>query len=174
METVMDILRFKGFRPPVATTPAASVLEATRLMNDERIGSILVMHAGRLVGMFTERDVLRRVVAEMRRPEQTLVGEVMTEEVLCCDPETPIDEVAEVMRRQRVRHLPVVDGDGGLHPPPRVGQASVPVTKPPRVGQASVPVGGSACGASGLLSNLLGLSPIPRSPSRCPCPARVC
>ncbi|MFN6189600.1 MAG: CBS domain-containing protein [Planctomycetia bacterium] len=112
METVMDILRFKGFRPPVATSPAASVLEATRLMNDERIGSILVMHAGRLVGMFTERDVLRRVVAEMRRPEQTLVGEVMTEEVLCCDPETPIDEVAEVMRRQRVRHLPVVDGDG--------------------------------------------------------------
>ena len=112
METVMDILRFKGFRPPVATNPAASVLEATRLMNDERIGSLLVMHAGRLVGMFTERDVLRRVVAEMRRPEETLVAEVMTAEVLCCVPETPIDEVSEVMRRQRVRHLPVVDGDG--------------------------------------------------------------
>jgi CBS domain-containing protein len=112
METVMDILRFKGFRPPVATTPAASVLEATRLMNDERIGAVLVMHGGRVVGMFTERDVLRRVVAEMRRPEETLVAEVMTEEVLCCDVETPIDEVGEIMRRQRVRHLPVVDGDG--------------------------------------------------------------
>jgi CBS domain-containing protein len=112
METVMDILRFKGFRPPVATTPAASVLEATRLMNDERIGAVLVMHGGRLVGMFTERDVLRRVVAEMRRPEETLVAEVMTEEVLCCDAETPIDEVGEIMRRQRVRHLPVVDGGG--------------------------------------------------------------
>lgn len=112
METVMDILRFKGFRSPVATNPAASVLEATRLMNDEQIGSLLVMHAGRLVGMFTERDVLRRVVAEMRRPEETLVADVMTKEVLCCVAETPIDEVGEVMRRQRVRHLPVVDGDG--------------------------------------------------------------
>jgi CBS domain-containing protein len=70
------------------------------------------MHADKLVGMFTERDVLRRVVAEMRRPEETLVADVMTAEVLCCAPETSIDEVSEVMRRQRVRHLPVVDGEG--------------------------------------------------------------
>jgi CBS domain-containing protein len=112
METVMDVLRWKGFRPAVATSPASSVLEATRLMNDERIGALLVTHAGRLVGMFTERDVLRRVVADMRRPEETIVAEVMTEEVLCCGPDTPIEEVAEQMRLRRVRHLPVVDAEG--------------------------------------------------------------
>ena len=69
METALDLLRMKGERPLFATSPATTVLEATKMMNDERIGSLLVMHAGRLVGMFTERDVLRRVVAEMRRPE---------------------------------------------------------------------------------------------------------
>ena len=114
METVLDILRAKGRRPLFATSPATSVLEATRVMNEERIGSLLVMHAGRLVGIFTERDVLRRVVAEMRSPAFTAVGDVMTDDVLCCSPDTPVDEVGDLIHRRRVRHVPVVDEDGAV------------------------------------------------------------
>jgi CBS domain-containing protein len=63
------------------------------------------------VGIFTERDVLQRVVAEGRSPSATPVAAVMTTEVVCCGPETPVDEVAEMMRRERIRHVPVVAGD---------------------------------------------------------------
>lgn len=114
MDTVLDILRGKEQRPLFATTPAASVLEATRLMNEERIGALLVMQADRLVGVFSERDVLRRVVVEMRSPAFTAVGDVMTDHVLCCGPDTSVEEVGDLMHRRRVRHVPVVDGEGAV------------------------------------------------------------
>jgi CBS domain-containing protein len=112
METVLDVLHGKAQRPPVTTSPDASVLEATRLMNRERIGSLLVIRAGRLVGIFTERDVLERVVVEMRSPALTAVGEVMTDAVVCCKPSTPVEEVGDLMHHRRIRHVPVVDADG--------------------------------------------------------------
>lgn len=114
METVMDILRAKAQRPLVTASPETSVLEATRLMNRERIGSLLVIHAGRLVGIFTERDVLERVVVEMRSPAFTSVGEVMTDVVVCCKPSTPVEEVGDLMHRRRIRHVPAVDADGSV------------------------------------------------------------
>jgi CBS domain-containing protein len=54
------------------------------------------------------------VVAESRSPDAALVGEVMTADVLCCSPETGVDEVADLMRCRRVRHVPVVDQAAGL------------------------------------------------------------
>jgi CBS domain-containing protein len=108
MDTVSDLLALKP-RCIVATSPTATVRQATWLMNDHGIGSLVVTEAGRLVGIFTERDVLRRIVAEGRSPETTPVGDVMTRDVICCSPETPIEDVAEIMRHHRVRHVPVVD-----------------------------------------------------------------
>ena len=109
MDTVAELLLAKS-QPGVVTIAAgASVREATVLMNEHGIGSLLVTEGRRLVGIFTERDVLRRVVAESRSPDATLVAEVMTADVLCCSPETSVDEVAEWMRRRRVRHVPVLD-----------------------------------------------------------------
>jgi CBS domain-containing protein len=67
-----------------------------------------------LAGMFTERDVLRRVVAEARCPEKTTVADVMTREVIFCAPDTPLEEVARLMKEFRVRHLPVIGADGTL------------------------------------------------------------
>jgi CBS domain-containing protein len=64
------------------------------------------------VGVFTERDVLRRVVAEQRAPSAILVRDVMTTDVICCDPETTVDEASRIMRDRRVRHLPVCDPAG--------------------------------------------------------------
>lgn len=111
METIRDLLQEKDRRPLCGTLPDSSVLDATRLMNAQRIGALLVMDERQLVGIFTERDVLQRVVAEGRSPSATPVAAVMTAEVVCCGPDTPVDEVAEIMRRERIRHVPVVAGD---------------------------------------------------------------
>jgi CBS domain-containing protein len=69
---------------------------------------------GRVMGIFTERDVLRRVIAAEKSPNNVRVGEVMTRDVVCCPPETDIDEASRIMRDRKVRHLPVCDGDGAL------------------------------------------------------------
>lgn len=90
----------------------ASVLDAANLMNDRRIGSVLVMEGPRLLGIFTERDILRRVVARRRDPASTLLREVMTSPVACALPHTTLEEMRLVVRNRKVRHLPVVDDDG--------------------------------------------------------------
>ncbi len=92
-------------------SPDASVLEAARMMNERHIGALAVTHGERLVGIFTERDVLNRVVAAQRDPAQTPIREVMTTSVTCCAPETTRSECESIMRRRRIRHLPVIDGD---------------------------------------------------------------
>ena len=113
MVTVKNILGVKGAHV-WSVGPGATVLEAALLMNEHRIGSLVVLEAGRLVGVFTERDVLRRVVAEARNPADTRVADVMTTEVVCCWPETTLEEAAGVMKNRRIRHLPVLDRDGRL------------------------------------------------------------
>lgn len=113
IETVFDVLAVKQQRL-VATEPTASVRQATRVMNDHCIGALLVTRGGSLLGIFTERDVLRRVVADGLSPDTTPVCEVMTRDVLCCPPEASIEEVADLMRRRRVRHVPIVDSGDRL------------------------------------------------------------
>jgi CBS domain-containing protein len=113
MPQVRDILEKKGTQ--VWTVgPQATVMQAATLMNEYKIGALVVTDAGRIVGMFTERDVLRRVVGEHRDPLTTLVAHVMTTEVLCCTPRTLLEEARTVMKERRVRHLPVADDDGRL------------------------------------------------------------
>jgi len=70
------------------------------------------MDGGRLIGIFTERDILSRIVAQRRDPVDTRVEDVMTREVACCQPHTPLEEARGVMKNRRIRHLPVVDPDG--------------------------------------------------------------
>lgn len=110
MPTVRSVLTHKG--SDVATVPAdATVLEAARLMNDRHIGAVVVTEERRVVGIFTERDILRRVVAAEIDPATTFVTDAMTTPVAVCSPETTRDECRNVMRARRIRHLPVVDGD---------------------------------------------------------------
>jgi CBS domain-containing protein len=90
--------------------PGASVREACRLMAAHKCGSVLVTERGRVLGILTEGDLVRRVLAPGRDPNRTLLGEVMTP-----DPETirPHETVAEAIRRMDeygYRHMPVVDG----------------------------------------------------------------
>ena len=109
MATVTTILATKG--PHVLTIgPEATVLQAALLMNEHKIGALVVTAGDGIAGMFTERDVLRRVVGEQRDPTVTRVADVMTVEVACCTPERTIDEARGAMKNRRIRHLPVVEG----------------------------------------------------------------
>src|SRR3954463_4370884 len=111
MAAVRDILAGKG--PHVRSIgPDATVLDAALLMNEHKIGSLLVMDAGRLVGIITERDLLLRIVAKRRDPAETQGRDVRPAEVACCEPDTALDEARGVMKTRRIRHLPVLDGDG--------------------------------------------------------------
>ena len=114
MPVVRDLLARKG-TDVVSITPSASVLEAARLMNDRSVGGLVVVdEAGALLGIFTERDILRRVVAANLSAETTKVADVFTRDIITCVPETTVDECGAIMSNRRVRHLPVVDA-GGLH-----------------------------------------------------------
>jgi CBS domain-containing protein len=113
MPTVADIISRKGSTVHT-TSPAATVLDATNKMNQHKLGALVVMNEGQVVGMFTERDVLRRVIGERRDPENTRVAEVMTGDVICCSPETDMDEVSQIMQQRRIRHVPVCDAMGDL------------------------------------------------------------
>lgn len=113
MPTVQSILDKKG--SDVATVRHdQTVLEAAKLMNDKHIGAVVVLNGDRVVGIFTERDILRRVVAAGRRPEEVRVEEVMTSPMACCRRDTKLAEAKGVMTQKRIRHLPVVE-DGKLY-----------------------------------------------------------
>jgi len=115
MPTAADALARKAQANPqadevVVVSPDATVLEAAKTMNARRIGALPVVdQQGALVGMFTERDVLTRVVAAEKPPQSTLVRDVMTTPVFACPPQTPLTEVRQVMREKRIRHMPIVD-----------------------------------------------------------------
>ena len=89
----------------------ATVCAAVGLMNDREIGSVLVFEGTRLAGIFTERDVLVRVVGERRDPTTVRVGEVMTRQLMVIEPTTTVEQAMALMTARRHRHLPVVDGD---------------------------------------------------------------
>ena len=108
MATVRDILNVKGSHV-LTIGPEATALDAALLMNEHKIGSLLVMSGGQLIGIITERDILHRVVVTRRDPGVTPVLEVMTTEVVYCEPQTPLEEARGVLKNRRIRHLPVMD-----------------------------------------------------------------
>jgi CBS domain-containing protein len=87
----------------------ATVFDAASLMNERKIGSVVVLEAEKVVGILTERDVLTRVVTQQRKPEETLVRDVMTSPVAVASLSTSSDELRGVMRDRRIRHIPIVD-----------------------------------------------------------------
>lgn len=111
MPTVKDVLARKG-ADVVSVVADDSVLAAARVMNDRGIGGVVVTDDGEPVGVFTERDVLRRVVAETRDPATTTLREVMTSPVVTCQPGDKLDACRALMTERRIRHVPVVGEDG--------------------------------------------------------------
>ena len=91
-----------------------SVLEAARMMKARDVGALMVVDGTRLVGIFTERDALFRVLAEGRDPQATQLGEVMTTQPPTIHPDAPFIEALRIMHRGRFRHLPGVEFDRPL------------------------------------------------------------
>ena len=111
MATLRDLLALKGHEV-IAVQPGDTVLRAANLMNERNIGGVVVLEGEQLAGIFTERDVLRRVVAAGLDPAATPVAAVMTTPVITCQPALSIDDCAALMTNRGVRHLPVRDTAG--------------------------------------------------------------
>lgn len=107
----MNILRLAK-APAAAVPPSATVIEAVRKMNDSRVGAVAVLDSGLLQGMFSERDVMLRIVLEKRNPETTAVKDVMTTNVVAIQKDTKAEDAINLMWEQHIRHLPVVREDG--------------------------------------------------------------
>jgi len=91
-----------------AVASTITVAEAVAEMNMKRIGCIVIIDAGRIAGIFTERDVLRRIVGESRDPKTTRLAEVMTRDVHTIPPETTVEETMVFFAEKRCRHIPIV------------------------------------------------------------------
>lgn len=90
--------------------PDALVSQCASRMTSERIGALVVMDGERLIGIFTERDALSRVLARGLDPGRTKVSDVMTRDPCCMPPTTTVGEAMRLVTTRRFRHLPVVDG----------------------------------------------------------------
>lgn len=95
-----------------SVAPDATVVEAVDAMNAQRVGALLVVDHGEPVGIFTERDVLQRVVMPGLPPASTRVRDVMTDEVIVVTPKTTVEEAMAIVTEKRCRHLPVMEEDG--------------------------------------------------------------
>ena len=107
----MNLMRIAHV-PPVTVDISASVTDAVRAMVGNSVGAVAVTDNGLLNGIFSERDVIMKVVYNDLSPDQTRVAEVMTAEVESIPPDTSPDEALQIMVARHFRHLPIVD-DGG-------------------------------------------------------------
>jgi CBS domain-containing protein len=86
-----------------------NVRRAVRVMNDFEIGCLIVVENGSVVGILTERDVLKRVVDEGRKPEETLVKDVMSKPLITISSEASLENAIELMFKHKIKKLPVVE-----------------------------------------------------------------
>jgi CBS domain-containing protein len=110
MEHVSDILEEKG-RSVLSIEGEATVFDAIKRMVEANVGSLLVFEDGKLAGIVTERDYLRRVALEGRTEKETPVRDIMSAPLVYVTPETSLDECMAVMTERRIRHLPVLGAD---------------------------------------------------------------
>ncbi len=92
--------------------PEMTVRDAALLMTERRIGAIIVMREGKLVGILSERDVMTRVVAKKLDPDTTLVGQIMTPDPMTIRPDSTAGHALTLMHERGFRHLPVTDATG--------------------------------------------------------------
>ncbi len=109
MKPIVQILKAKPDPAVYSIDPESSVFEAASLMTHRNVGALLVLDAGQVVGIVTERDIARKLPLAGRSPQEMLVGEVMHAPVQCVLPTNTNEECMALMTDKRVRHLPVVD-----------------------------------------------------------------
>ncbi|MBI5718877.1 MAG: CBS domain-containing protein [Burkholderiales bacterium] len=109
MSTVAEILKSKSDPSLYSIAPTAAVLEAVQVMAQKNIGALLVIDAGQVVGIVTERDYARKVVLMNRSSKATPVRDIMGSPVMFVEPGRTSEECMALMTENRVRHLPVFD-----------------------------------------------------------------
>jgi len=88
-----------------------SAYDAVKLMNENRIGCLVVLQYGQVVGILTERDLLERVLEKCKNPKETRVTEIMTKQVIVGKPDMKLVEATELMFEKKVKKLPIVEGN---------------------------------------------------------------
>jgi CBS domain-containing protein len=111
MKTISDIIKDQV---PCSVTKDQSVFEVARYMTDCQVGAVPVVEGDRILGIFSERDLMTRVVAKELDPKSTPVGEVMTTDVVVIDANESYENCIRKMKQLNCRHLPVVSSDRKL------------------------------------------------------------
>ncbi len=97
--------------PLWSIAPEATVFEAIKLMAEKNIGSLLVMSGGKLAGVLTERDYSRKIALQGKSSKDTRVREIVSSQVVSVTPHHSIEDCMKLMTENRVRHLPVMEGE---------------------------------------------------------------
>ncbi len=112
MGTVSNILKTKS-SALFSITPGTTVYNALEIMVEKNVSALLVVENEKLAGIFTERDYARKVILKGKASRETVIGEIMTEDLITVAPNSTIDECMRLMTSKFIRHLPVVE-DGNL------------------------------------------------------------
>ena len=107
MGAVLNLLKSKG-RDVLTVDPDTSVREAIEKMEDISAGTVVVMEGGAVVGMVSERDVIRKVVLQGQKIDKVKVREIMSTDLTTITPETSLDDCMQLITEKRIRHLPVL------------------------------------------------------------------
>ena len=110
VENVHLILKNKGSQI-WSLAPDATVYEAISTMAEKNVGALLVVSEGKLVGIISERDYARKVILKDKSSKKTLVRDIMTSPVITVTPGHTLDECMQIMTDNRIRHLPVIEGE---------------------------------------------------------------
>ncbi len=114
MKTALEILHSKKIQTVYSVAPDAPARDAVRMLAELNIGALVVAEAGRIVGILSERDYVRRLGTRGPLPEDLRVADLMTAPVMYAQPSMTNEECMAVMTDNRLRHLPVVDAGGRL------------------------------------------------------------
>ena len=110
MSNVRSILKAKN-KALITIYPHNTVYEALELMVTNNIGALLVTDEGKLAGIFTERDYARRVILKGKASKETLISEIMTENLITISPDNTLEDCMQLMTNKFIRHLPVIENN---------------------------------------------------------------
>ena len=105
---VKELLEKKG-QDVYSVSPDATVFDALKLMAEKEIGALVVIEAGKMVGIMSERDYARKVILKGKASKETLVRDIMSSKVIHTSPDKKVRECLSLMTKNRFRHIPVLE-----------------------------------------------------------------